>query len=484
MEGVMIEVTTTLSTLDGAQAELSEESLEELGMQIRGRLLTPPDPGYEEVRAPYNAMQADRAALIVQCGGTSDVVDAVNFARENGIEVTVRGGGHSVAGLSTSDGGILVDLSLMNGVFVDPDARIVRVQGGALWGDVDRETQLHGLATPGGIVSDTGVAGLTLGGGEGWIRRKHGLSCDNLIEAEVVCADGRVRTASDRTNQDLYWAIRGGGGNFGIVTSFTFQLHALGPIVAFAGLFYPLAEAQEILRRYRDYGNTAPDEVSAVAVAMTMPADPQLPEAIHDQPCLVIGGVYAGDPEEGMNVLQPLRELGTPLADISQPMPFTAVQSLFDPFFPRQHFQSYWKSTYLSELSNAAIDVISQQARERPSPLSLVLTFLWGGAINRVASGDTAFTERSASWMVSVDGNWTDPAENGDNIAWVRQAWSEVEKFGMGSTYLNFTGIADERTDVGVDSAFGKNLRRLAEIKSKYDPDNFFRRNNNIAPAV
>jgi FAD/FMN-containing dehydrogenase len=372
----------------------------------------------------------------------------------------------------------------MNGVFVDPDARIARVQGGALWGEVDRETQLHGLATPGGIVSDTGVAGLTLGGGEGWIRRKHGLSCDNVIEAEVVCADGRVRTASARTNQDLYWAIRGGGGNFGIVTSFTFQLHALGPIVAFAGLFYPLADAQEILRRYRDYGNTAPDEVSAVAVAMTMPADPQLPEVIHDEPCLVIGGVYAGDPEEGMNVLQPLRELGTPLADISQPMPYATVQSLFDPFFPRQHFQSYWKSTYLSELSNAAIDVIARQSRERPSPLSLVLTFLWGGAINRVASGDTAFTERSASWMVSVDGNWTDPADNGDNIAWVRQAWSEVEKFGMGSTYLNFTGIADERTDVGVDSAFGKNLGRLAELKSKYDPDNFFRRNNNIAPAV
>ena len=476
-------MTTILSTIAGSETDVSDEALDELRMLVRGNVLTPGDPTYEGVRAPYNAMQVDRPALIVQCTGTADVVDAVNFARSNGLEVAVRGGGHSVAGLSSSDGGMLIDLSPMNGVLVDVEARLARVQGGALWGDVDRETQLHGLATPGGIVSDTGVAGLTLGGGEGWTRRKYGLSCDNLVEAEVVGSDGSVWVASADSNPDLFWAIRGGGGNFGIVTSFTFRLHPLGPIVAFAGIFYPLADAVGILRKFRDYGDSAPDEVSAVAIGVTMPADPHLPPEVHDQHCLVIGAVYAGGADEGMKALQPLRELGTPFADISQPMPYTAVQTAFDGFFPRQHFQSYWKSTFLKELSDDAIDLIAEKAHQRPSPLSMMVTFLWGGAINKVGSEDTAFTERSAPWMASVDGNWNDPAENDDNVGWVRDAWSEISKFGTGSVYLNFTGISGEGTDVGVDSAHGKNLRRLSEIKAKYDPDNFFRLNNNITPA-
>ena len=474
---------TVLSSIAGSEAKVSDEALEELRTVIRGNVLTPADEAYERVRAPYNAMQIDQPGLIVQCAGTADVVDAVNFARSSGLEVAVRGGGHSVAGLSSSDGGMLIDLALMNGVFVDADARLARVQGGALWGDVDRETQLHGLATPGGIVSDTGVAGLTLGGGEGWLRRKYGLSCDNLVAAEVVGADGQVRVASADSNPDLFWALRGGGGNFGIVTSFTFQLHPLGPIVAFAGIFYPLADAVEILRKFRDFGNSAPDEVSALAIGVTMPADPTLPPEVHDQPCLVIGSLYAGGADEGMTALQPLRELGAPLADISQPMPYTAVQSAFDGFFPRQQWQSYWKSTFLKELSDDAIDVIAEKARERPSPLSMMVTFLWGGAINKVGSEDTAFTERSAPWMASVDGNWPDPSENDHNVGWVRDAWSAISKFGTGAVYLNFTGISDEETDVGVDSAHGKNLRRLSEIKATYDPDNFFRLNNNITPA-
>jgi FAD/FMN-containing dehydrogenase len=378
---------------------------------------------------------------------------------------------------------MLIDLSLMNGVFVDAEGRLAQVQGGALWGDVDRETQLHGLAAPGGIVSDTGVAGLTLGGGEGWLRRKYGLSCDNLVAAEVVGADGQVRVASADSNPDLFWALRGGGGNFGIVTSFTFRLHPLGPIVAFAGIFYPLADATEILRKFRDFGNAAPDEISALAIGVTMPADPSLPPEVHDQHCLVVGALYAGDADEGMEVLQPLRELGNPLADISQPMPYTVVQSAFDGFFPRQQWQSYWKSTFLKELSDDAIDLIAEKARERPSPLSMTVTFLWGGAINKVGSEDTAFTERSAPWMVSVDGNWAERSENADNVGWVRDTWAAISKFGTGSVYLNFTGISDEKTDVGVDSAHGKNLRRLSEIKAKYDPDNFFRLNNNITPA-
>jgi FAD/FMN-containing dehydrogenase len=341
---------TVLSTIAGPETSVSDEALEELRTAIRGNVLTPGHEAYERVRAPYNAMQIDQPGLIVQCAGTADIVDAVNFARSNGLEVAVRGGGHSVAGLSSSNGGMLIDLSLMNGVLVDAEARLGRVQGGALWGDVDRETQLHGLATPGGIVSDTGVAGLTLGGGEGWLRRKYGLSCDNLVAAEVVGADGQLRVASADSSPDLFWALRGGGGNFGIVTSFTFQLYPLGPIVAFAGIFYPLADAVAILRKFRDFGDSAPEEVSALAIGVTMPADPSLPPAVHDQHCLVIGGLYAGGADEGMTALQPLREFGTPLADISQPMPYTELSASSPPstgggssLRPRPSASSRWE---------------------------------------------------------------------------------------------------------------------------------------------
>jgi FAD/FMN-containing dehydrogenase len=286
---------TNLATLEGGRLELSDESLSDLRMRLRGEALTPSDPGYGHARVPFNAMQTDTPGLIVRCTGTADVVDAVTFARENAIEVTVRGGGHSVAGLSSSDGGMVIDLSLMRGVDVDPERKTAHVQGGALWGDVDRETQLFGLATPGGVVSDTGVAGLTLGGGYGWLRRKYGLSCDNVIEAQVVGADGQVRKASADVNSDLFWAIRGGGGNFGVVTSFTFRLHPIGPVVAFTGVFYSQVDAPMVLRGYRDYFRDAPDELTAEAISITKPADPHLPEAIHDQKCFIVGAVYAAD---------------------------------------------------------------------------------------------------------------------------------------------------------------------------------------------
>jgi FAD/FMN-containing dehydrogenase len=459
-----------------------EESLPDLRMRLRGEALTPSDPGYDQARIPFNAMLIDRPSLVVRPTGTADVIEAVNFARDNDIELTVRGGGHSVAGLSTSDGGMVVDLSLMNGVVVDPNAKLARVQGGALWGDVDRETQLHGLAAPGGVVSDTGVAGLTLGGGYGWLRRKYGLSCDNVVEAQVVGADGQVRTASVGENPDLYWAIRGGGGNFGIVTDFTFRLHPVGPVVAFTGVFYRQADAEQILRGYREYFRDAPDEISPEAISITMPADPHLPEPIHDQQCFVIAAVHAGEVEQGMELMQPLRELATPLADISQPMPYTAVQLAFDAFFPRGVLQTYWKSVYLPELPDEAVELIAGKGAERPTPLTIVDTYVHGGEISRVGGDDTAFGDRSMPYMVAVMGFWDDPADNADNIAWVRETAQEIGAFGSG-TYLNFTGLAEEDAGAGVADAFGPNLERLAGIKSKYDPDNFFRRNNNVLPA-
>jgi hypothetical protein len=421
----------------------------------------------------------------VTCAGTADVVDAVSFARERGLLVAVRGGGHSVAGLSKVDGGMLIDLSPMDGVIVDPRERTAIVQGGALWADVDRETQAFGLATPGGVVSDTGVAGLTLGGGYGWLRRKYGLTCDNLLEAQVVGPDGSVRTASEEVNPDLFWAIRGGGGNFGIATSFKFRLHPVGPLVAFAAAFYPLEELPQVMRNWREYVSAAPTEVTSTIVTITFPAVPEMPEAVHDRPVAIVGGVHAGpDPEAGLAEMAPLRDLGTPLFDMSGPMPYRGVQSGFDAFFPRDALHAYWKSQYLDALPDEAIDAIARQALNRPAPLTLINTFHMGGALADVDPEATAFSERTAPYMVSIDGMWDDSAATAANIGWVRQAWEDISRFGNGGVYLNFTGLADEGVDWGVDTSFGRNFRRLSQIKRDCDPENFFRRNNNIPPAT
>lgn len=473
---------TSIATLDGGRTNIDDAMIEQLRTTIRGNVLRPGEPGYAD-KPIYNAMHQRRPALIVRCTGTADVVDAVKFARQHQLLVAVRGGGHSVAGHSSCDGGMVIDLTRMRGVEVDAEARLARVQGGALWGDVDRETQAFGLVVPGGIVSETGVAGLTLGGGEGWVRRKYGLTIDSLLSARIVCADGSVRTASPTSEPDLFWALRGGGGNFGIVTSFEFRAHPLGPIVAFAGVFYPVADAATVLPRWRDYCMEAPDEVTSVAVAITMPADPHLPPPIHNQACLVIGGVYVGAPEEGMKVMQPLRALGTPLADISQPMPFSAVQTAFDGFFPMGKLQSYWKAQNLATLPDTVIEIIAARANQRPSPLTLVVTFQMGGAINKVGATETAYAERSALWMSSIDGNWDNPADNEAHIAWVRESFKQIAPYSMGTTYTNFTGQADETTEALTASAYGANMTRLRLIKALYDPDNFFRLNPNIAPA-
>jgi FAD/FMN-containing dehydrogenase len=377
---------------------------------------------------------------------------------------SVRGGAYSMDGLSSPDCGMLIDLSPMTDIHVDPGKALARVQGGALWKDVNRETQAFGLAAPGGTVSEMGVAGLTLGGGYGWMARKHGLSCDNVVEAEVVCVDGQIRKASADSNPDLFWAIRGGGGNFGVVTSLTFRLHPVGPSVACATIVYPIEVVADLLRGWRAYVSEAPEEVTSVFATVTLPADRELPEAVHDRPVAMIRAVHAGDRDEGMSALRPLRELGRPLADLSEPMPFTAVQETFDRLFPRGHFQTYGRSHYLDQLSDEAIEVIAAKALDRPTPRTMVNVFHMGGAIARIGADETAFGARSAPFMVSVDGMWTDPAENGDRIVWVRSAWNEIREFGTGS-------------------ADAERLSRLAEVKATYDRANFFRMNRNIAPA-
>jgi FAD binding domain/Berberine and berberine like len=466
-----------MATTTGAPAGTLNGALEDLRATVRGEVNAP------DVRPVFNAMHRARPAVTISCTGTADVIEAVNFAREHNLPVAVRGGGHSIAGLSSVDGGVLIDLAPMSGVLVDPERKRAYVQGGAVLGDVDRETMRFGLVAPSGVVSDTGVAGLTLGGGYGWLRRKYGLACDSLVEAQVVCADGEVRTASAESNPDLFWALRGGGGNFGVVTSFTFDLKELGPDVAFVAVMYPIEETAEVLRKWREYVEQAPNDVTSVCVTITFPANPEMPEAVHDRPVAIVGGVYAGGVEEGLKEMQPLRELGTVLFDMSGPTPFTAVQAGFDPLFPRNSLRAYWKSTYLRELSDDAIDVISGRALDRPAPLTLVNTFHMGGAIGDVDPEETAFAERSAPYMVSIDGMWTDAGDDAANIEWVRSAYGQLAPFSNGSVYLNFTGRAGEALSAGVDSAFGRNLVRLAEIKADYDPGNFFKLNDNISPA-
>ena len=472
----------SVATIDGERTKLEDSVVDHFAASIRGGVLKPGDAGYGE-KPVYNAMHQRRPALVARCTGTADVIDAVTFARQHNLLAAIRGGGHSVAGHSSCDNGLVIDLTRMRGIEFDPDSRIARVQGGALWGDLDRETQAFGQIVPGGVVSETGVAGLTLGGGEGWVRRKYGLTIDSLLSARVVCADGSVRTASPTSEPDLFWALRGGGGNFGVVTSFEFRTHPLGPIVAFAGVFYRSADAATILPRWRDYCLNCPDEVTSIAVAITMPAAPTLPPPIHNQACLVIGGVYVGPADQGMKIMQPLREFATPLADISQPMPYHVVQTAFDPLFPMGTLQSYWKAQNLKSLPDEAIATIAARANQRPSPLTLVVTFQMGGAINRVGATETAYAERSAPWMSSVDGNWENPADNAKNVAWVRESFKLITPYSTGTTYTNFTGQTDETAGALASTAFGPNMARLAMIKAKYDPDNFFRLNANILPA-
>jgi hypothetical protein len=476
-------VPISFATVDGGRTTVDDSALEQFKMFFHGDVLLPTDPRYGE-RPVYNAMHQRRPALILRCTGTADVVDAVSLARRHNLLVAIRGGGHSVAGHSSCDNGLVIDLTRMRGVDYDDESGIARVQGGATWGDLDRETQAFGMVVPGGVVSETGVAGLTLGGGEGWVRRKYGLTIDSLLSARIVCADGSVRTVSAKSEPDLFWALRGGGGNFGVVTSFEFRAHPLGPIVAFAGVFYRSADAATILPKWREYCANSPDDVTSVAVAITMPAAPTLPPPVHNQACLVIGGVYAGSPDQGMKVMQPLRAFGTPLADISQPMPYHIVQTAFDPLFPMGKLQSYWKAQNLASLPDKAIEIIAARANQRPSPLTLVVTFQMGGAINRVGATETAYAERSAEWMSSIDGNWENPADNAKNVEWVRESFKQISPYSTGTTYTNFTGQTDETAGALASHAFGQNMARLRAIKQKYDPDNFFLLNANIAPAA
>ena len=458
---------------------LGEGTIQELREAIRGEVITPTDPRYDETRAVWNGMIDKRPALIVRCSGVADVLAAVQFARSQDLELAVRSGGHSLPGFSTSDGGIVVDLSPMKGIRVDPDAQRVVAQSGVTWRDLDHETQAFGLAITGGLISSTGVAGFALGGGIGWLMRKLGLTCDNLVSADVVTADGRLVHASDGQNPDLYWGLRGGGGNFVIVTSFEFRLHRVGPTILAGPIFFPGDQATQILRGFREYTASLPDEMTTLVNLTTAPPAPFLPADVHGKKVVAVVGVYAGSPDEGRDLAAPLRKLGTPITDLLGPMPYTMMQSLLDGLFT-PGARNYFKSGYLGGLSDEAIDTLVRFHGPSISPSSEIHVHHLGGAVARVPDDATAFGDRAAPYLLNVVARWTDPSTDDAQIAWARDLYAAAEPFLTGGTYVNFLSASDDR----VAAAYGRDkYERLARLKETWDPTNAFRLNQNVKPA-
>jgi FAD/FMN-containing dehydrogenase len=460
-----------------------DKAIEELRAGFRGEVIGPDSTAYEDARLVRNGLIDRHPSVIVRPSGVADVVAAVNFARDHELLVSVRGGGHNVSGAATNDGCIVIDFSGMRGVRVDPAARTVRAQGGATWGDVDRETQLFGLATPGGVVSTTGVGGLSLHGGWGWLRRKYGYCVDNLVSADIVTADGRVRTVSDDQDPDLFWAVRGAGSNFGVVTSFEFRLHEVGPMVAMVAPMYALEDAERVVPAWRAYMDSAPDEATSTCIFWSIPAVDGFPAELHNRAVVIPVTVWAGPADQGERVLQPLRELATPLVDLSGQMPYAVLQTAFDPFFPKGRLY-YWKSIYLNAFDQDVMAATIAHARNRPSPDTLMA--LWdirGGAPSRVGATDTAFGRRTAPYLLSFDTTWRDPADTERCTAWTRSAWSDMHRFSDGGLYLNFAGFGEEKEAL-VRAGYGENYDRLAQLKTHYDPGNLFRMNQNIRPTT
>ena len=450
---------------------------------ITGDVLVAGDAGYDGARAVWNAVIDRRPAVIVRCKGTADVIGAVRFAREQRLPISIRGGGHNVAGHAVCDGGVMIDLSPMRGVRVDPERRRAWVEGGATWGDVDRATQAFGLATPGGLISDTGVAGLTLSGGIGWLRSRLGLCIDNLVAADVVTAEGHLIHASPEENADLLWALKGGGGNFGVVTTFEFALHPAGPTVMFCAPVYPIEAGSGPIRFWRDFLADKNDDIGSLVEFSTVAQDPAYPESAWGRRVYTIAGVYAGDAAAGERILRPLRELAQPLLDFSGQMSYCDLQKLFDTQTPFGQRRCYWKSIYLSALSDAIVDTIVESSAAPPSPFTLSSIWSFGGATARVAADATAFGDRSMPYMLSVDSVWSEAADDAANIAWTRDFWKRMQPHSHhGRMYLNFPGQGEEGERLLRDT-FGPNYARLQAIKRKYDPDNIFRFNQNIQPA-
>jgi FAD/FMN-containing dehydrogenase len=463
------------------QVLIEETVVEEFRGTFGGAVLRSEDEGYDAARSVFNGMYDRRPTLIARCGGVADVIAAVNFARESGLEVAVKGGGHAVPGYAAVDDGIVIDLSPMNGVFVDPAARTARAGGGATWGTFDRETQAFGLATTGGRITTTGVGGLTLGSGSGWLERKFGFTVDNLLSAQAVTAAGQVVTASENENQELFWGLRGGGGNFGIVTSFEYRLHPLGPIVVGGLLGYPRDGAKELLRAWSDFIQSAPDELGGGFAFLTAPPEEFVPEEVRGQPICGVIVLYAGSVEEGQPVVQELKDaLGPPALDLAMPMPYLVVQQLLDAGNPPGRPQ-YWKSDTLKQMSDGAVETLVEHANRIASPFTVVVIEAKGGAIPRVPEDSMALIGRKAPFAFYGISQWEDPAAAEQHIGWARELGEAMEPYSGKDIALNF--VMDEGNE-RVQAAFGtEKYARLVALKDEYDPQNLFRRNQNIKPS-
>ncbi len=449
---------------------VSGAALKDFKAILRGELLCPTDQGYDQARKVWNGMIDKRPALIARCAGAADVIHSVRFAREHDLLVSVRGGGHNVAGKSVCDGGLMIDLAPMKGIRVDPVRRTARAQPGLKLGEFDRETQAFGLATTLGVATDTGVAGLTLGGGTGWLNGKYGLACDNLISVDVVTADGQLLTASATENADLFWGVRGGSGNFGVVTSFEFHLHPIGPVLGGA-VFYPMSKGRAALRFFHELSSTCPDEVSTIAVLMAGP---------DGTPAVAIGACYCGRLDQGEKVLKPLKTFDSSLADLITPRSYVEMQSLFDEaFLPGRLY--YWKTSNIRELSEPAIETLLGYGRRMPTPLSQIYFQQWHGAASRVGMSETAFPHRYDHYEGGALAGWEDPADTEKCMRWVRECWEAMQPFYDRSNYSNDLGEEGEQR---VREAYGPNYERLVALKSKYDPINLFRLNANIKLTV
>ncbi|HVP68422.1 MAG TPA: FAD-binding oxidoreductase [Anaeromyxobacteraceae bacterium] len=470
----------TFATSDGTSWGPSPEALDALRGQLRGALCYPGDPGYEQARTIWNAMIDKHPAAVIRAAGTADVMRAVNLAREHRLVLAVRGGGHHIAGNAVCDGGLVIDLSPMKSVRIDPSTSTARVEAGVILGEFDKEAQAFGLATPLGINSTTGVAGLALGGGFGWLSRKFGLTADNLLSADVVLAKGALVHASANENEDLFWAIRGGGGNFGVVTSFEFQLHPVGPEVTAGLIVHPFSRAKPLLQGYREVVARAPDDLTCWVVMRKAPPLPFLPKEVHGKEVLVFAACYVGDPKQAGSVLAPLRALGQPIADVVGPAPYLAWQQAFDPLLT-PGMRNYWKSHDFVGLSDQAIDLLVTYVGRLPSPDCEVFIGHLGGAVNRRAPTATAYPHRDINFVMNVHTRWKEASQDRVCISWARELFDRMTPHATGAVYVNF--MPEDEAQRVSRGAYGVNYDRLSKLKAKYDPDNLFRQNHNIRPA-
>ena len=459
--------------------ELDQKTLDQFRSGLRGGLVLSGDPDYDEARSVWNAMIDRRPALIARCLGVADVVTCVNFAREHDVLLSIKGGGHNIAGLAVCNGGLMLDMSLMRGVWVDRAARIAHAQAGCLLGDVDRETQLHGLAAVLGFVSNTGIAGLTLGGGFGYLTRRYGWTCDNVVSMDVVTADGRLVRASEKEDRDLFWGLRGGGGNFGVATNFEYKLYPLGPEVMAGAIAWPGEKARDVLAMYRTLAEEAPPELTWVAVLRKAPPAPWLSKDIHGKSIIALFVCHTGPIEEGEKLVAPIKAFGSPVGDVVQRRSYVSQQALLDATQPKGR-RYYWKSEYLPSLEPEMLTNAIEHAERIVSPHSAIVLFALDGALNRLPEDHCPAGNRETASVLNITGSWERAEDDQANIEWARAAWQDMRRFSTGGTYINF--LTEDEGDERTHAAYGKNYERLIELKTKWDQTNLFRTNKNIAP--